>query len=125
MYLRAYLVDQPGLMRILVFEDNLLWGPRLRKTIEALGHEPMLLMKPTAELPEADVAVVNLGAVSLDPATLIPRLKAAGLHVVGHAGHKEADLLDLGRRAGCDQVLTNGQTTFGLERALALVVLPD
>lgn len=112
-------------MRILIFEDNLLWGPRLRQTVAGLGHEPILLGRIPEELPPADVAVVNLGAKAFDPESLVPRLKAEGLVVLAHAGHVETDLIEMGRRAGCDQILSNGQITFHLERALSLVQLPD
>jgi hypothetical protein len=108
-------------MRILVFEDNLMWSPRLRQTLLALGHEPVMYDRTPAELPQAEGAIVNLGSTRFDIATLVPALKSQGTHVIGHAGHKEKSLLQAGKDAGCDQILTNGQTTFKLEDALVLL----
>lgn len=112
-------------MKVLVLEENLLWGPRLRQTLVGLGHEPVLASKMPEDIPAVHAAVVNLSARSFSPEEAIRRLKEAGIHVIGHAGHKEAELLQMGRDAGCDQVLTNGQTAFSLEKALDLVVLLD
>ena len=57
-------------------------------------------------------AIVNLGSLGLKAETLVPELVALGVHVIGHAGHKEKELLELGRRAGCQTVATNSEITF-------------
>ena len=109
---------------MLILEDNLMWGPRLRQTVAALGHEPIL--SAVGEFTgRVEAAIINLGARAFDPSTVIEQLKSAGIYVIGHAGHKEKELLEAGRRAGCDQILSNGQTTFQLAKALALVDVPD
>lgn len=112
-------------MKILVFEDNLMWAPRLRQTLVGLGHEPVMMSKVPGEMPEAPVAIVNLSSSRMPVFDLVSRLKGEGLYVIGHAGHKETELRERGREAGCDQILSNSQTTFSLEKALDLVVLPD
>ena len=112
-------------MKILVFEDNLMWAPRLRQTLAGLGHEPLMLSEVPDEMPEAPVAIVNLSSSRMPVQDLVRRLKAEGRYVIGHAGHKETALREMGREAGCDQILSNSQTTFSLEKALDLVVLPD
>lgn len=104
-------------MRVLVYEDNLIWSSRLLKSLKGLGHEPVLLTQPAAEA--ADVAIVNLTSPNLKPAQLVPQLVALGVHVIGHAGHVEKDLLELGRAAGCQTLASNGQLTFKLEQLLA------
>ena len=104
-------------MRILVYEDNLMWSSRLLQSLRALGHEPVLLSKPNPE--PAPVAIVNLGTASLTPEVLVPALVGLGVHVIGHAGHKEKDLLALGQAAGCQTVASNSQLTFKLEDLLA------
>ena len=38
--------------------------------------------------------------------------------VIAHAGHKEKDLLEMGRQAGSDHVATNGELTFKIELLL-------
>ncbi|MBX7132404.1 MAG: hypothetical protein K1X67_06975 [Fimbriimonadaceae bacterium] len=112
-------------MKVLVFDDNLMWAPRLRQTLAGLGHEPIMLSWVPEALPEAQVAIVNLSSSRLEVESLIRTLKAQGRYVIGHAGHKEVELREMGRVAGCDQILSNSQTTFSLEKALDLVVLPD
>jgi dephospho-CoA kinase len=72
-----------------------------------------------------DVAIVNLGSpppgvVSADDwAALVRHLKQAGIKVIAHAGHKEHELRDLGRAAGCDVLATNGEMAHHLGRVLA------
>ena len=97
-------------MRILVYEDNLLWSSRFLNTLRALGHEPEVRTKP--EPGNATVAIVNLGSQRLQPEVLVPALVALGVHVIGHAGHKEKDILELGRTCGCQTVATNSEITY-------------
>jgi hypothetical protein len=98
-------------VRILIFEDNLMWAPRLAKSVAAFGHEPEVLSKLPEDLPEGDVAIVNLGSRALPASELVPRLKAAGIKVLAHAGHKETELLEMGKVLGCDRLATNGELT--------------
>ena len=112
-------------MKVLVFDDNLMWAPRLKQTLTGLGHEPIMLSRVPETMPRAHVAIVNLSSSRLEVESLIRTLKDQGRYVIGHAGHKELELRDMGRAAGCDQILSNSQTTFSLEKALDLVVLPD
>ena len=104
-------------MRVLVYEDNLMWSSRLRNALTNLGHTPLLRSDGVAE--EADAAIVNLGAEKLDPPKLVPALSELGVTVIGHAGHKEKDLLALGREAGCHILATNSELTFKIESLLA------
>jgi hypothetical protein len=101
-------------MKVLVYEPNLFWSARLRKTLAALGHESELVSQAKA----GDVALVNLGATELEPATLVPALMELGVYVIGHAGHKEKDLRELGRRAGCQRIASNSEMTFKLKELL-------
>jgi hypothetical protein len=108
-------------MRILLFEDNLMWSSRLVQTLKALGHEPILLSSPPTEADGAQAAIVNLGSPKLKTAALIPMLKAMGIHVIGHAGHKEKEVLAFGKDAGCDTLATNSELTFKIEALLAKI----
>lgn len=116
-------------MRVLILEDNLFWSARWVRSLRALGHETVLagsVAKAPAWLaagpPEAEVAIANLGTTVLPLEEWLPALRALGVRTVGHAGHKEKGLLDRGRAAGCDLVVTNGEITHKLaavlERAL-------
>ena len=104
-------------MKVWVFEDNLIWSSRLVKSLRSLGHEPLV----TTAVPEgtAEAAVVNLGSPKLGE--LVPQLRERGVYTIGHAGHKEKDLLQLGREAGCDAIATNSELTFKIESLLQKV----
>lgn len=110
-------------VKILLFDDNLMWSARLTKSLKALGHEPELA-SAVPDTTDAAAAIVNLGSAKFDAASAVPRLRALGVHVIGHAGHKEKDLLELGRAAGCDTLASNSKLTFSLEELLDLVKLP-
>lgn len=103
-------------MTVLVYEDNLLWSSRLSLSLRRLGHDPLLLSKP---MPQAgDVAIVNLGSDGIEADVLVPLLRAMGVIVIGHAGHKEKELLTLGRGAGCHILATNSELTHKIEGLL-------
>lgn len=106
-------------MKVLVFEDNLIWSSRLLQSLRGLGHEPVLMRQLEDTVPAAEVAIVNLGSASMPVEALLPRLRDAGVYVIGHAGHKENPLLDRGREAGCDAVVSNSTITYKLESVLA------
>ncbi len=108
------------LMRVAIYEDNLMWSARLVRSLQALGHEAVVLEAPTDTLPAAEVAIVNLGSAVFDAMSLVPALKESGVHVIGHAGHKEKPLLAAGNESGCDQVVSNSSLTFRLAEILNL-----
>lgn len=110
-------------MKVLLFDDNLMWSARLTKSLIALGHEPVA-SSGVPEATDAEVAIVNLGSPKFDAVSMVPRLRALGVHVIGHAGHKEKDLMELGRAAGCDTLASNSKLTFGLEELLDLALIP-
>ncbi len=103
---------------VLIFEDNLMWSARLKQSLTALGHSAKVLTRIPAELPAADVAILNLGSSSLSAETLVPLLKEHGVKTIGHAGHKETELQQYGRDAGCDVLTTNSELTFKLQLVL-------
>jgi hypothetical protein len=105
-------------MKVLILEDNLMWGPRLAKSVSSFGHEPLVIAKPIDRLPDADVAIVNLGSTTFDAAQWVPRMKENGIKIVAHAGHKEKDLLELGKALGCDRLATNSELTNKIEQIL-------
>jgi hypothetical protein len=108
-------------MRVLVFEDNLMWSARLKQSLTALKHEPVMLSRVPAELPLAEAAIVNLGSQSMHAQELVPKLKLAGVFVIAHAGHKEKELQQLGKDLGCDRLASNSQLTFKLADLLPRV----
>lgn len=104
-------------MRVLVLETNLMWSVKLSKALSALGHEPTV----SAKVPEGefDLAVVNLGEQGVDWPVRVAELHARGMKVIAHAGHKEKDLHELGRLAGCDVLATNSELTHKLADVIA------
>jgi hypothetical protein len=105
-------------MKVWVFEDNLIWSSRLMQTLQKLGHDAELLSSVPSS-GSADMAILNLASPEFKQ--LVPELKERGVYSVGHAGHKEKDLLELGREAGCDAIATNSELTYKIERLLASV----
>jgi hypothetical protein len=101
-------------MTVLIFEDNLLWSARLVKSLKALGHDPVVRTTPDTDPAGATWAIVNLGSEKLRADFLVPALKASGVRTIGHAGHKESEVLAYGKDSGCDVVATNSQLTFKL-----------
>ena len=108
-------------MDVLVIEDNLMWSPRIKQTLNGLGHNPIVFAKIPDPLPRADVAILNLGSKTLFSAELVEALKAQGTYVLAHAGHKETELWEMGRAVGCDEIVSNGNLTFRLGNFLAKV----
>lgn len=95
-----------------------MWSSRLVQSLRAFGHEAVLL-GPGKPWPVAEVAIVNLGEVAYRPEELVPKLRAEGIRVLAHAGHKEKELLELGRQIGCDRLATNSELTNKLPDLLA------
>ena len=106
-------------MRVLLYEDNLMWSEKLRKTLIGLGHEPVVIGRLTKDQPEAPVAIVNLGSSAWPVEELVKELQSRAIWVIGHEGHKEKEKLQIGKEIGCDYLASNGETTFKLDKILA------
>jgi len=107
----------PLAVRVLVLETNLMWSVKLSKALSALGHEPKVAAQPIEG--EFDLAIVNLGEPGVDWSARVAELHARGMRVIAHAGHKEKELHELGRQAGCDTLATNSELTHKLADVLA------
>ena len=105
-------------MHVLIFENNLMWSARLVKSLQALGHTAQVLPASPENLPEAQAAIVNLG--SPEAANLVPTLKAQGIYVIAHAGHKEKELRQLGKDLAVDRLASNSELTFKLAQLLPM-----
>ena len=88
------------------------------KSVVAFGHEATVFAKAPPEMPVADVAIVNLSSRAILPSDIVPKLKAAVIKVIAHAGHKEKELLELGKELGCDRLATNGEITHKIDQIL-------
>lgn len=99
-------------MTVLLYERNLLWSVRLKNAFVALGHEARVADAPEA----ADLAVVNLSEERAR--TLVEGLKPLGVPILAHAGHKEKELMALGKELGVERLATNGQLASDLAGVL-------
>ncbi|MFZ4506763.1 MAG: hypothetical protein ACOYON_03590 [Fimbriimonas sp.] len=103
-------------MRVWVFESNLLWSARLLQTLRAIDLDAKVAARVSEEMAEGDVAILNLGSSGV--AGLAAELKQRGVKTLAHAGHKEKELLELGRNVGIDRLATNSELTFKLPELL-------
>ena len=108
-------------MRVLIFEDNLMWSARLKKTVEALGHRALVFGSVPKPIPNAEAAIVNLGSEDISAEELVPRLQGLGIYVIAHAGHKEKELQELGKELACDKLASNSELTFKLNEILEAI----
>lgn len=101
-------------MLVWIFETNLMWSSRFVNSVKAFGHEAAVL----SQIPEgtADVAIINLSDANV--ATLAEGLREKGVYTIAHAGHKEKDLLELGKQIQVNRIATNSEITNKLEALL-------
>lgn len=111
-------------MKVLIVEDNLMWSERLRRGAAALGHQAIVSAEGRCDA-TPDLALVNLGLRKADAGAIVRSLKARGVRVIGHAGHKEKDLLATGEAAGCDRIVSNGTLAARLADVLNLANIRD
>lgn len=109
-------------MTVLLFERNLLWSVRLANALRALGHEPSTLDALGDE--RGDLAIVNLSEGDRIEA-LVAGLRERGVPILAHAGHREKELMALGKRLGVDRLATNGQMANDLAGVLSRAVGPE
>lgn len=107
-------------MRILLVDRNLFWTVRFSKALQSLGHEAISTSGPPWPNQRFDAAILNLGTAGLS-VEWVRSLQEQGAYVIGHAGHKEAEKLDLGNAMGCDYVATNSEITHKLADLLTKV----
>jgi len=84
-----------------------MWSSRFVNSVKGFGHEAIV----TTTVPEdtADAAIVNLSDPNV--AKTVEELTAKGIYTIAHAGHKEKELLELGRQIQVDRVATNSEIT--------------
>lgn len=87
------------------------------KSLQSLNREVRVVTAIPDDLEDVEGAIVNLSKPEFRQA--VTQLTANGIPVAGHAGHKEKELLELGREAGCKVLATNSELTFKLDQVLA------
>lgn len=109
-------------MTVLLFERNLLWSVRLANALRTLGHEATVLETP-GDVP-GNLAIVNLSEGDRIE-SLVASLRARGIPILAHAGHREKELMALGKALGVDRLATNGQMANDLAGILNRVLGPS
>ena len=91
-----------------------MWSSRFANTVKGSGHEAVV----TSTIPEgtADAAIVNLGDPNV--AQIASGLAERGIYTIAHAGHKEKELMELGKQIKVDRVATNSEITNKLPKML-------
>ncbi len=103
-------------MKVALFEPNLFWDAKARAILTGAGWECVAATEE--RLRDAGALVVGLYAAEEDLRRVVAEAKLRGVPVIGHAGHKEKPLLNLGHELGCDRVLTNGELAHRLKAHL-------
>ncbi len=112
-------VDRP--ITVFLAEDNLVFSARLGSALKAAGFAVEVWNGRLPDEIECDVMVLNLGARGFDVQEAAGRTRKAGAKLIGHAGGRETELISLGKRIGCDRILSNSQAMsdiVGTVRAL-------
>ena len=101
-------------MKVWIFESNLMWSSRFVNTVQGSGHEAVV----ATSIPSgtADAAIVNLGDHNV--AATVTALTQRGIYTIAHAGHKEKDLIELGKQIQVNRVATNSEITNKLPQML-------
>ena len=109
-------------MKVLACIRDLMFSTRVRDAARQHGHECQIVTKASdvaANLAGADLVVIDLmvpGGGALDA---VSAAVAGGVTVVAYGEHVQADVLQAGRDAGADEVLTRSEFTRRLGKLLS------
>lgn len=105
--------------------SDLFFCSKISATAKQVGALVEFAGSPQAILDKAagaDLIILDLGQNSLDPLSLIGKLKAnpasAHISLVAFVNHERLDLIEGARQAGCDQVLNRGAFSQELPQLL-------
>lgn len=90
----------------------------MARSLTALGYEADVRRDPPGDEEQADAAIINLSWTRPGPEELVAKLHASRIPVIAHAGHREKELIELGKAAGADVLATNSELTFKLPQLL-------
>ncbi|KAA0239994.1 MAG: hypothetical protein EDM74_02315 [Armatimonadetes bacterium] len=105
-------------MKVWLFETNLLWSERLKSGLLALGYEVEQVSPAAVPDGAADLVIASLTEIAKAPPDFVQLLKSRSAKIIGHAGHVETDLFQLGSDLGFDAVFPNGKVANRLEAVL-------
>jgi DNA-binding response OmpR family regulator len=108
-------------MKVLACIRDLMFSTRVRDAARRNGHDCQIVTR-AADVPDhlagADLVIIDLmvpGGGALDA---VSATAAAGVPVVAYGEHVQAEVLQAGRDAGADEVLTRSEFTRRLGELL-------
>lgn len=117
---------------VLVLTDDLFWRTKIEHALKSSQTPGVFLDKPSDLAEKADPTRVGLVLVDLalkqDPIAAITALKKApktkGITVIGYCEHMRKELIERGKKAGCDQVLPRSTFSQKLGELVLNYALP-
>lgn len=107
---------------VLVVENDLFFSSRIAGALKSMGLIPIVTssesrIDETLAAGAPALAIVDMAAGPLDPLAVIAKLKSPGVPVpvIAFGEHTNGVALEEARRAGCEQVVTNGKLTASLK----------
>src|SRR5919205_1130499 len=101
-------------MKVLACIRDLMFSTRVRDAARQHGHECQIVTKAAdvaGHLAGADLVIVDLMVPGGGALEAVKAASAAGVTVVAYGEHVQADVLQAGRDAGADEVLTRSEFT--------------
>ncbi len=99
-----------------------MFSTRIRDAARQHGHDCRIVTRAAdvaGNLGEADLVVIDLMVPGGGALEAVSAAAAAGVTVVAYGEHVQADVLQAGRDAGADEVLTRSEFTRRLGALLA------
>lgn len=99
----------PGLQRVAILADDLIWATRLADAVAAAGAVGLRIrrqadLEALIAAADADRAVVDLTARAYDGVAAIAAARAAGLRVIAVGQHDDVELRKRALAAGAERV---------------------
>ena len=101
-------------MKVLGCIRDLMFSTRVRDAARQHGHECQIVTRAAdvgVNLAGADLVVIDLMVPGGGALEAVSAATAAGVTVVAYGEHVQADVLQAGRDAGADEVLTRSEFT--------------
>ena len=117
---------------VLVLTDDLFWRTKIDHALKSSQTPGVFLDSPKEIEKKADPTRVGLVLIDLalkeDPIAAITALKKApktkNIMVVGYCEHKQLELIERAKKAGCDQVLMRSTFSQNLGDIILKYALP-
>jgi len=109
-------------VKVLACIRDLMFSTRVRDAARRHDHECQIVTKAgdvAANLAGADLVIVDLMVPGGGALEAVTAASAAGVPVVAYGEHVQAEVLQAGRDAGADEVLTRSEFTRRLDVLLS------